>query len=180
MVVGGGIIGCAAAYYLTASGLKVHLVERQGVATGTSGCSMGHLIVTPDPPHSHTFTYKSILLWQQLAEELGGIEYSPRGSLWLAENEEDLPLLDKLHATFIEQGDEAEILDAKQLLEAEPGLAPDLPRALHYPHDAVVMPTYAVGAPDQAAMAMARDVSTYTPVTSFILGDDMITPTRDH
>ncbi len=46
VVVGGGIIGCATAYYLTRDGFgDVAVVERDGVASGASGYSAG--ILTP-------------------------------------------------------------------------------------------------------------------------------------
>jgi glycine/D-amino acid oxidase-like deaminating enzyme len=41
VVCGGGIIGCAAAFYLTQRGASVTLVERHGVACAASGRSGG-------------------------------------------------------------------------------------------------------------------------------------------
>ena len=37
VVIGGGVIGTAVAYFLTKSGISVVLVERGGIACGTSG-----------------------------------------------------------------------------------------------------------------------------------------------
>ena len=46
VIVGGGIIGCATAYYLTRAGISdVIVVERDGIASGASGYSAG--ILTP-------------------------------------------------------------------------------------------------------------------------------------
>ena len=41
VVMGGGIIGCAVAYYLSKAGLKVTVLERQGIAGGTTGRAKG-------------------------------------------------------------------------------------------------------------------------------------------
>ncbi len=44
VVIGGGIVGSACVYFLSRAGLRVTLLERRGVASGTSGCCMGHLM----------------------------------------------------------------------------------------------------------------------------------------
>ncbi len=43
-IVGGGVIGCAAAYYLTKAGARVTLLERDGLAGEASGAAAGMLI----------------------------------------------------------------------------------------------------------------------------------------
>ena len=43
-IVGGGVIGCAAAYYLTEAGASVTLLERDGLAGEASGAAAGMLI----------------------------------------------------------------------------------------------------------------------------------------
>jgi len=179
VVIGGGIVGCATAYYLTQRGLRVHLVDRDGVATGTSGCCMGHLMVTPDPAFSYELTHASVLLWQRLAEEVGGFEYNPTGAFWLAETDEDLPLLAKLLAELESHGDTAELLDGDELCRREPGLARGLPGAMFYPKDGVVMPMFAAGAMLRAAMAGGAQVSWGRPVTGFLFGpENQITGVR--
>jgi len=42
-VIGGGIVGCAAAYYLTREGLDVAVIEHQGVGKAASGYALGLL-----------------------------------------------------------------------------------------------------------------------------------------
>jgi len=172
VVIGGGIVGCATALFLSRKGLKVHLVERDGVATGTSGCCMGHLMVTPDPADSYRLTRASVLLWQQLAEELGprSLEYNPSGAFWLAESDEDMPLLEKLKGELESHGDSAEILDGDELVRREPGLAKGLPGAMFYRDDGVVMPMFAAGAMLRAAVANGAEVSFSRPVTGFDFG----------
>ena len=49
VVVGGGIIGCAAAYALARSGASVILVERDDLAAGASGRNHGLLLAPLDP-----------------------------------------------------------------------------------------------------------------------------------
>ena len=45
VIVGGGIAGCAVAYYLTTLGVKPIVVEREGVASAASGFAQGGLYV---------------------------------------------------------------------------------------------------------------------------------------
>ena len=73
VIVGGGIIGCVTAYYLTQAGLSdVIIVERDGIASGASGYSAG--ILTPysgsNDPGLLALSAASLELHAQLAEEL--------------------------------------------------------------------------------------------------------------
>src|SRR4051812_19085561 len=43
VIVGGGVAGCAAAYYLSVAGVRVTIVEREGIASQASGWSVGGL-----------------------------------------------------------------------------------------------------------------------------------------
>ena len=42
-VIGGGIAGCAAAYYLAHEGLDVAVIEHQGIGNAASGYALGLL-----------------------------------------------------------------------------------------------------------------------------------------
>ncbi len=148
VVVGGGIIGCSVAYHLALllpRTSRIVLLDRGPIAGATSGSCMGHLMVTPDDPQEYAFTATSVRMWRELAERCGGFDYNPTGALYLADADEDLELLPVLHRQFAENGDRADILDGKQLRDIEPGLADDLPGALYYPGDGVVLPMLACG-----------------------------------
>src|SRR5436189_3792123 len=49
IVVGGGVVGCAAAYELSRRGAKVTLLERSELAAGASGRNHGLLLSPLDP-----------------------------------------------------------------------------------------------------------------------------------
>lgn len=73
VIVGGGIIGCATAYYLTRAGISdVIIVERDRIASGASGYSAG--ILTPysgsNNPGLLALSAASLELHSELAEEL--------------------------------------------------------------------------------------------------------------
>ena len=154
VVVGGGIIGCAIAWQLAAHlppRSRIVLLDRGPIAGATSGACMGHLMVTPDDAGSYALSALSVRLWRELHAAGGGFDYNPTGALYLAEDAGDLPLLDTLRRQFVAAGDQAEILDPRQLREHEPGLAHDLPGALRYPGDGIVLPMPACGAMLRAA-----------------------------
>ena len=76
VIVGGGIIGCMTAYYLTQAGVSdVVVVEREGVASGASGYSAGML--TPysgsNDPGLLALSSASLKLHAELAEELPAV-----------------------------------------------------------------------------------------------------------
>ena len=81
VIVGGGIIGCATAYYLTRAGIsEVKIVERDRIASGASGYSAG--ILTPysgsNDPGLLALSSASLRLHAELAEVLPnetGIDY---------------------------------------------------------------------------------------------------------
>jgi len=158
VVIGGGIIGCAVAYFLSAAGLKVCLVDRHGIAGGTSGSCQGHLMLTPSPPYLMALTRASVRLWRELRHTLADFEFRDTGCLWLAETREDLALLDDVAGQFAAGGERAERLGPRALREREPGLAPDLAGALLARNDAVVSPMRAAGALLAGAIACGCEV----------------------
>lgn len=148
VVVGGGILGCSVALHVARAmpTAKVLVLDRGPIAGATSGSCMGHLMVTPDTPAEYALSHRSVRLWAQLQEEIGGFDYNPTGALYLADADEDLELLPVLQKQFADNGDRADVLDQRQLRDLEPGLARDLPGALFYPGDGVVLPMTACGA----------------------------------
>ncbi len=170
VVIGGGIIGCAVAYYLSRTGLKVSVLERDGIASGTTGCGMGHLTVEPGPGYSYRLSRSGVDLWRQIGAEIGGFEYLQTGAIWMAEDQADMDLIRDQHALYLAEGDAPVLLDNKQLLEMEPGLAPDLPGGMFYPRDAVLMPMFAANALLKSAMDKGTTVDPFTPVTGLQLG----------
>ena len=75
-IIGGGIAGCAAAYYLTREGLDVAVIERQGIGNAASGYALGLLNPLSGaliPGRLVAFASEAfdehLRLWPRLAEE---------------------------------------------------------------------------------------------------------------
>jgi glycine/D-amino acid oxidase-like deaminating enzyme len=162
IVVGGGIVGCAVVYHcasLLPKDARIVLLDRGAIAAATSGSCMGHLMVTPDDPQEYAFSAASVRLWRELHERHGGFDYNPTGALYVADDPADVELFAVLQRQFAQNGERADVLDEAQLRDFEPGLATDLPGALFYPGDGVVLPMLACGVMLRAAAAANPRVS---------------------
>lgn len=141
VVVGAGIVGAACAEALAGEGLSVVVIERRGIAGGTTSAGMGHLVVMDDSEAQFALTRHSVELWQKLKEELPKeVEFDPCGTLWVAADEEEMAEVRRKHEVYRRGGVESEILDAKQVAEAEPNLRAGLAGGLRVAGDSVVYP----------------------------------------
>src|SRR5271166_293532 len=90
VIVGGGIVGAACALAFSRSGMRLALVERAEIGGGATAAAMGHIVVLDDSPAQLALTRYSQLLWQQMASPLPpDAEYTPRGTLWVAADDEE-------------------------------------------------------------------------------------------
>ena len=87
VVVGAGIIGAACSYFLARGGLRVAVVERGTVASGTTGAGEGNILVSDKEPGPELeLALLSQRLWRELAGELGpAAELEPKGGLVVAD-----------------------------------------------------------------------------------------------
>jgi glycine oxidase len=94
LIVGGGLIGCSTAYFLSLGGVRVTVLEKQGVASGASAGAAGMLGVDSeeeDDPVRRAFARESRNLYESLEtpfrKENGvDIEFEGRGLLTVARN----------------------------------------------------------------------------------------------
>lgn len=139
IVVGAGIVGAACADRATDAGLKVAIVEPGVIGGGVTAAGMGHLVAVDGQPAELALARWSLGLWESL-KDLPGTEFSRCGTLWIARDEHDhAGIPDKL-ARLRAAGARAEALDAVQLYELEPTLAPDLAGGVLVPDEAVAYP----------------------------------------
>lgn len=86
VIVGGGIVGCATAYYLARRGADVTLVERHGIGSGASGRSGGGVRQSARVSAEIPLANETVALFPTLSDELGvDVEYTRRGNLRLVE-----------------------------------------------------------------------------------------------
>ena len=144
VIVGGGIVGTACALAFSRTAMRVALVERSEIGAGATAAAMGHIVVLDDSPAQLALTRYSQLLWHQLANELPrDAEYTQRGTLWVAADDEEAQEICRKHSAYKEQAIPSGLLDAQALAHAEPALRPGLAGGLLMHEDAVVSPQIA-------------------------------------
>src|SRR5689334_22482026 len=129
VVVGAGVVGAACAYHLASSGARVRLLDRSFVASGSSGACEGNVLQwDKELERELPLAMRSASLWQQLAAELpDDFEYDRKGSIVVAETEDELVASAERARVLRGLGVVGEVLDADALRREEPYAAHDLP-----------------------------------------------------
>ena len=144
VIAGGGIVGAATALACARAGMRVALVERDFVGGGATAAGMGHIVVMDDSEAQFALTRRSQLLWQALSGSLpAAAEYEPRGTIWVATDEEERSEAARKHAWLAERGVPSRLLTSAELASMEPNLRAGLAGGLLVPEDAVVYPPVA-------------------------------------
>lgn len=142
VVIGGGVIGTATAYFLARKGLDVILVEKKGIAAGTSGRCDGNVLVCDKMPgFDSRLTNLSLDLFPEIADELDhDIGWIRRGSLLLIESEAEMEVARRFSAQLAAEGLPVRMLDQKEIHEDEPMVAPDIIGAMETACDGTLNP----------------------------------------
>ncbi len=143
IVIGAGIIGASCAQQALADGRKVAIVEADVAGGGVTAASMGHLVAMDDDPAELALSRYSIRLWDAF-EGLAEAEYRRCGTLWVAADDEEMAAVPAKIARLRAAGVHAEAVDAAQLRELEPQLAPELVGGMLVPGEGVLYPPRAV------------------------------------
>jgi D-hydroxyproline dehydrogenase subunit beta len=139
LIVGAGIVGAACAAELAALGMRVEVLDAQGIGGGATAAGMGHIVVMNDSPAELALSLYSRDLWLQLAPRLRTRDAFARcGTLWLAADEEEWQAARAMHAAYEAHGVAAQLLDASALRECEPAVAASLVGGLRIEHDSIV------------------------------------------
>ena len=141
IIIGAGIVGCACAREFALAGLHVAVIERDLPNGATTAAGMGHVVVLDDSPAQLALTHYSRSLWRELGPVLpAAAEYEPRGTIWIAADEEELAEVHAKQATYAAREIRCFVLNAKELADAEPNLRSGLAGALLVPEDVVLSP----------------------------------------
>ena len=138
LIVGGGLAGCAAAYFLAREGADVMLIEQYDLNTLASGSNSGSLhaqipyepFVTEGESFARAFQpvvplmLQSIELWKELERELAtDFEVNTSGGLLVADTEQQLAAVRAKVKFEREAGLPVEVLSKTELLQLAPYLS---------------------------------------------------------
>ncbi|SDF44968.1 NAD(P)/FAD-dependent oxidoreductase [Sporolituus thermophilus] len=160
VVIGGGVIGTACAYYAAKAGHKVTLLERETIAGGTSGACDGFIIMQSKTVGPHlALALESAALYRTLSEELEfDLEYRPCGGMIVIEDEIQAGLMAEVVAKQRTAGLAVEMLPIGEARRREPLLAADLWGATFSPVDAQVNPILVAQGFSQAARRLGAAI----------------------
>jgi glycine oxidase len=185
VVIGGGIIGLAVAYYLGRSRVSVTLVERGAVGREASWAAAGYLSFQGSsnrPGPRLELTRTSCLMYNGWVEELA--EFTPAdtgflrsGLLELCLDDAEMQEAQERAARQQAAGYAVEWLDATATRQHSPHLAPDLPLqgALLFPQVAQVRPPRLLKALTEATLRQGVRIREHTPVTAITRAGDQVT-----
>jgi glycine/D-amino acid oxidase-like deaminating enzyme len=142
VIIGGGIIGAAIAYYTAKAGLDVTVLERGELAGGTSSkCDGNILAIDKDPGFDSRMSLKSQQLVDDLSKELEyPFEYRAPGSILVCENEEEMEAAEQWVAKQKAFGLPFRMLDRMDIRAESPFFADDLLGGLECATDSTVNP----------------------------------------
>ena len=127
VIIGGGIIGCATAYYLARRGCtNVVILEQNTVGSGSTSRAAGGIRVQFSTPIHIKFTLLSIPTWSSFEEEFGvDVDYRQWGYLLLAGDEAELEMYRRTVALQRSLGGKVEIISPDDAARIVPGLRTD-------------------------------------------------------
>lgn len=163
IVIGGGIIGCATAYYLTKRGKSVIVLEgSDNIGNGGSSRNGGGVRQSGrDPRELPLAMYGIKNLWPGLSEELGtNCEYHQEGNLRLGKTKKHMEILQGLADRAAACGLDVRMIDAKEVKEINPYLSDEVMGASWCPTDGHANPlTTTLGFYRKARMQGARFIT---------------------
>jgi len=126
LIIGGGIHGCSAAYYLSKLGFKVTVLEKDWVSRHASGVNAGGVRLLGRHPAEVALSKASMELWANLDEELdANTGFLSRSHINIAIDEADIETMNQRQAEMHSLGYFHEkLIDQKELRERLPAIAP--------------------------------------------------------
>jgi len=141
IVLGGGLMGSSAAFFLARRGIKTRLIEHSHIGAGATVASFGNIRRTgrylPQLPLAH----RSLGLWNQSQKLLGrDIEFRATGHLRLIFDEDSLHDMRRFANDAKPWGFEIEEIGKAEIANRFPGLGPSAIAASFSPNDGSANP----------------------------------------
>lgn len=119
-VIGGGILGSAAACRAAAGGMRTIVVEQQTLGSGASGVNAGTLSLQIKRVKLMPYAIKGHELWERAGERVG---FHKTGGITLAFNQREADLLHERMALKREAGAPIDLITPARVAELEPNLS---------------------------------------------------------
>lgn len=145
IVIGAGIVGASTALSLTNAGMKVLVIDRGNIASGTTSAGEGNILVSDKAPGPELdLALRSRDAWFEIQEDIGGgFELEAKGGLVVARSEDGLRALRTLTSAQRIAGIDAQDISVTELRVLEPHLSHSITDGAFYPQDAQCQPMLA-------------------------------------
>ncbi len=164
VIIGAGIIGLSAGYWLTKKGARVIVLEKGRVGWEASGRATGFLSLRGEQPLEAPLAASANKLWMTLDEELGyPTEWMPGGRLWVALEEKDWRELKDLVQPWNAAGIPVTLIDGAAARAIAPCLSDQTIGGLHTDRGGHANPQRATQAFAWALRDRGGDIRENTP-----------------
>lgn len=174
LIIGGGGTGVGTARDLAARGIDVTLVERGGLASGTSGSSHGLLHSGARYAESDPEGAAECIAENETLRDIGGHCINDTGGLFVQLSGDDPAYFDAKLEACHEHGIDAEVIDGDAARSRVPDLSDGVERAMVVP-DAAIYPSRLVAANAESAAEHGATVHPHAPVSDITVSDGEIT-----
>jgi len=152
IIIGGGLVGVWAAYFLASRGRKVLLLEKGFIGAQSSGVNFGNLRLQGRHPDQYPLSLRSQGIWEQLPELIGdSCEYDRTGHLYCAFNPYEAEKLAAYAAVSRSNDIQIEDLDSTSIRQRFPYIGKKVVAATLSARDAVANPRLVTPATARAA-----------------------------
>ncbi|TIS04991.1 MAG: FAD-binding oxidoreductase, partial [Mesorhizobium sp.] len=136
IVLGGGLMGTASAYFLARRGARVTLIERNRIGSGATVASFGNIRRTGRHLSQLPLAHRSLRLWGEAEKMLGrDVEFRATGHVRLIFDQGGLADMRSYAEAARPWGLELEQLSPREIRARFPGLGPDAIAASFSAHD---------------------------------------------
>jgi glycine/D-amino acid oxidase-like deaminating enzyme len=178
IIIGGGVIGTACAYFLADKGAKVLLLERSHLACGASGCTAAIISISGSGSTPAALlplsleSYNLVLDHEQNFDP--PLEIIRGGALYASMNEQEALEIRPFYDEIRQMGIDCTIMDGPEARRFEPLLADHVSSAIYNPASFHVNPFRLGAAYLNAAMRQGGRVEYGVEVREIVAGGDKI------
>lgn len=160
-IIGGGLMGCSAAFFLRQRGLSVTLLETDKVGRQASGTNFGNVRRQGRPIFQLPLANRALAIWRQAKDLLGAdVEYLQSGHMRVCfrDRPENVGRMEDYARQAREEGLELELLSGNALRSRFPWLGPEVLAGSLSPMDGHANPRLAAPAFARAAVRLGAQV----------------------
>jgi glycine/D-amino acid oxidase-like deaminating enzyme len=176
IVVGGGIVGCATAYFCAREGMGVTLIERKTIGYGASGRNPGWLwLHCRTPGFALDISRAGRKLYPELLDELpGGFEFRPSGGLMYFMTPEQGAVFEAFVAARRADGLKIELIGGAEVRRLVPPIRDDVLGASYCSEDAQIVTSTVVDALIRGARAEGAMIREGVAVEHLVLDGERV------